>query len=169
MRLPCAIPRVGWLSWGRGVGHFVMHFASQSRMDTVPIVIMFEGFQFLFQVPLAPEEHPVQIFTPRVPMSRSTRRLVIVRSWSVATFGGRIRDKGRHEASLQTTRKQAAGRLPSSFVSNSVSVLLQNNPSMERNKSCTTRHPGLRVKSKTLAFPLKTRVLSINPLKNGGA
>jgi hypothetical protein len=25
---------------------------------------MFEGFQFLFRVPLAPEQHPVQIFTP---------------------------------------------------------------------------------------------------------
>jgi hypothetical protein len=38
------------------VGHFVRHIAGQSLLDTVPIVKMFERIQFLFQVPLAPEQ-----------------------------------------------------------------------------------------------------------------
>jgi hypothetical protein len=48
-----------------GVGRFVRRFASQSLVDTVPIVIILERLQFLFQIPLTPEQHPVQILPPK--------------------------------------------------------------------------------------------------------
>jgi hypothetical protein len=90
---------------------------------------------------------------------------------TVAACGGiKVSGQRRDEANLQTTRKKVASRLRSSFVSKSVSVRLQNNPSTERNKSCTTRHPGLRVKKQNPRISFKKRgFYQTIRLKNGGA
>jgi len=64
MWLPCVFPGFGWLVWRSGNGHFIRRSFSQSPVETMPIVISSERLQFLSQVPLAPEQHPVQILPP---------------------------------------------------------------------------------------------------------
>ena len=49
---------------GQGSGPLIRRFAGQSLVDPVPIVVIFERLQFPFQIPLAPEQHPVQILPP---------------------------------------------------------------------------------------------------------